>query len=95
MVRTYVATGDPSTSSHYREILDIRDGKSPVRSLYQDIYWDLVLADDKRPRALPGWPFPCWSSCASRLHPAEIRQACGSQGRFRCAYPAPSFSAWR
>jgi signal transduction histidine kinase len=50
MVRTYVATGDPVYKKRYQEILDIRDGKKPRPVKYEDIYWDLVLADDKRPR---------------------------------------------
>jgi len=54
MVRTYVVTGDPIYKRHYQEILDIRDGKKPRPAAYDDIYWDLVLADDQRPR--PGGP---------------------------------------
>ncbi|MDO8208620.1 MAG: histidine kinase dimerization/phospho-acceptor domain-containing protein, partial [Gallionella sp.] len=50
MVRTYVVTGDPVYKQHYQEILDIRDGKKPRPVAYTDIYWDLVLADDQRPR---------------------------------------------
>lgn len=50
MVRTYVATGDPVYKKRYQEILDIRDGKKPRPVEYENIYWDLVLADDKRPR---------------------------------------------
>src|SRR5688572_15145073 len=50
MVRTYVATGAPIYKQYYQEILDIRDGKQPRPADYQNIYWDLVLADDKRPR---------------------------------------------
>ncbi|MDO8813373.1 MAG: HAMP domain-containing sensor histidine kinase [Gallionella sp.] len=50
MVRTYVVTGDPIYKRHYQEILDIRDGKKPRPAAYDDIYWDLVLADDQRPR---------------------------------------------
>lgn len=50
MVRTYVATGDPLSREHYQEILDIRDGKKPRPVAYNDIYWDLVLADEQRPR---------------------------------------------
>jgi len=50
MVRTYVVTGDPLYKQHYQEILDIRDGKKPRPLAYSDIYWDLVLADDQRPR---------------------------------------------
>lgn len=50
MVRTYVATGNPIYKKHYQEILDIRNGKSPRPLEYQNIYWDLVGVDDKRPR---------------------------------------------
>ncbi|MBU1214695.1 MAG: two-component sensor histidine kinase [Gammaproteobacteria bacterium] len=50
MVRTYVATGDVIYKKHYQEILAIRDGKSPRPIQYEDIYWDLVLPDDQRPR---------------------------------------------
>jgi hypothetical protein len=49
-VRTYVVTGDSIYKQHYREILDIRDGRKPRPAAYQYIYWDLVLADDRRPR---------------------------------------------
>ena len=52
MVRTYVVTGDPIYKQHYQEILDIRDGKKPRPIDYQNSYWDLVLADDRRPRPL-------------------------------------------
>jgi signal transduction histidine kinase len=50
MVRSYVATGDIIYKKRYQEILDIRDGKKPRPVKYEDIYWDLVLADDRRPR---------------------------------------------
>lgn len=50
MVRTYVATGDRIYKRHYQEILDIRDGRQPRPLDYQHVYWDLVLADDRRPR---------------------------------------------
>ena len=53
MVRSYVITGDPIYKRHYREILDIREGNAPRPAEYQNIYWDLVLGDDQRPR-LPG-----------------------------------------
>ncbi|MFA6189706.1 MAG: EAL domain-containing protein [Sulfuricurvum sp.] len=49
MVRTYVLTGDPLYKQHYQEILDIRNGVKPRPLHYEDIYWDLVLSDDKRP----------------------------------------------
>lgn len=50
MVRSYVATGDVIYKKHYQEILDIRDGKKPRPVEYENIYWDLVLGDDQRPR---------------------------------------------
>jgi diguanylate cyclase (GGDEF)-like protein/PAS domain S-box-containing protein len=50
MVRAYVSTGNPIFKQHYQEILDIREGKKPRPVQYDRIYWDLVLADDKRPR---------------------------------------------
>ncbi|WP_333873436.1 EAL domain-containing protein [Methylobacter sp.] len=50
MVRSYVITGRLIYKQHYQEILDIRDGKIPRPVDYQNIYWDLVLADDQRPR---------------------------------------------
>lgn len=49
MVRTYVATGDRVYKQHYQEILDIRDGRRARPERYEDIYWDLVMADDQRP----------------------------------------------
>lgn len=49
MVRTYVATGDPVYKQRYQEILDIREGKKPRPVNYENIYWDLVLADNQRP----------------------------------------------
>lgn len=49
MVRTYILTGNPLYKQHYQEILDIRNGVKPRPDHYNDIYWDLVLSDDKRP----------------------------------------------
>lgn len=49
MVRTYIATGNQLYKEHYHEILDIRNGKKPRPIEYQNIYWDLVGLDDKRP----------------------------------------------
>jgi len=54
MVRSYVITGDPLFKQHYQEILDIRDGLKPRPQDYQNIYWDLVPADDRRPRPFSG-----------------------------------------
>mgnify|MGYP000223947178 CR=1 FL=1 len=49
MARTYVVTGDPIYKQHYQEILDIRDGRKPRPVDYQNVYWDLVPAEDQRP----------------------------------------------
>lgn len=49
MVRTYVATGNLLYKHHYQEILDIRNGLKPRPYEYQNIYWDLIGLDDKRP----------------------------------------------
>ncbi|MBA4707850.1 putative bifunctional diguanylate cyclase/phosphodiesterase [Aquitalea aquatica] len=51
MVRSYVVTGEPVYQQHYREILAIRDGMVARPQDYQNIYWDLVLEDDRRPQA--------------------------------------------
>ena len=54
MVRTYIMTGDPLYKQHFQEIRDIRDGKKPRPAKYDEIYWDLVLANDQRPRPSSG-----------------------------------------
>lgn len=51
MARTYVITGDSIYKQHYQEILDISNGKLPRPISYNNVYWDLVLADNMRPRA--------------------------------------------
>ena len=51
MVRSYIVTADPIYKQHFQEILDIRDGKKTRPIAYHDIYWDLVLANDQRPRS--------------------------------------------
>ncbi len=71
MVRTYVATGNPLYKYHYQEILDIRNGKKPRPIDYQNIYWDLVGLDDKRPR-----PYSNQSvSLIDRMHQAGFTHA--------------------
>lgn len=54
MVRSYVITGNPIYKQRYQEILDIRDGRKPRPAEYQNIYWDLVMADDQRPSPSSG-----------------------------------------
>ncbi len=61
MVRTYVVTGDPIYKQHYQEVLDIRNGRKPSPIDYQNIYWDIVLGDDQRPRP-PGLAVPLLES---------------------------------
>ncbi|MFH0709127.1 MAG: EAL domain-containing protein [Pseudomonadota bacterium] len=58
MVRTYIATGNPLYKEHYQEILDIRNGLNARPIDYQNIYWDLVGLDDKRPRPLSNQSVP-------------------------------------
>lgn len=67
MVRTYVETGDPIYKKRFQEILDIRDGKKPRPVDSYNVYWDLVLADDIRPR-----PFGEPISLLERMHAAEF-----------------------
>lgn len=50
MARSYVMTGEPRFKQHFQEILDMQNGKRPRPVDYQNVYWDLVLEDDHRPR---------------------------------------------
>ncbi|MBC3881294.1 EAL domain-containing protein [Undibacterium sp. LX40W] len=54
MARNYVITGDSNYKDHYKEILAIRDGLIARPVDYHEIYWDLVLSDNKRPRPSSG-----------------------------------------
>jgi len=56
MARTYVATGDPRYKEHYREILDIRDGRRPRPPGYENVYWDLLLTQAPSSREAAGRP---------------------------------------
>ncbi|MFZ4857236.1 MAG: sensor histidine kinase [Desulfuromonadaceae bacterium] len=49
MARTFVVTGDIRFKKYYQEILDIRNGSKPQPAGYENIYWDLVLGDEKVP----------------------------------------------
>jgi methyl-accepting chemotaxis protein len=44
LARTYVVTGDPKWEAQYFEVLDIRNGKKPRPSGYEQIYWDFLAA---------------------------------------------------
>jgi class 3 adenylate cyclase len=50
MVRLYVLTQDPKYVKWYHEILGIRNGTLPLPQHYNEIYWDLILDDNQRPR---------------------------------------------
>jgi diguanylate cyclase (GGDEF)-like protein/PAS domain S-box-containing protein len=58
MARSYVITGDPIYRQHHQEILDILNGKKARPEEYQNVYWDLVLLNDRRPRPSKGQPVP-------------------------------------
>lgn len=49
LARSYLNTGDPRWKRHYQEIIGIRDGTMPRPACYDNVYWDLVGADDQRP----------------------------------------------
>mgnify|MGYP000491466270 CR=1 FL=1 len=46
MVRSYVATSDPSYKQHYNDIIAIRNGEKVRPSPYDQVYWDLVLNEE-------------------------------------------------
>lgn len=58
MVRTYIVTKNPLYKEHYQEILDIRNGLKTRPINYQNIYWDLVGLDNKRPRPYSNQALP-------------------------------------
>jgi polar amino acid transport system substrate-binding protein len=51
MARTYAATGDSRFVDYFNQILDIRSGKAPRPLQYDRVYWDLVIASGRAPRA--------------------------------------------
>ncbi|MBF0281819.1 MAG: response regulator [Zetaproteobacteria bacterium] len=51
MVRTYIVTKEARYKAHYQEILNIRNGIIARPDNLGEVYWDLVLEDDKRPVA--------------------------------------------
>lgn len=50
MARTYVITGEPQYRKNFQEIVEIREGRAPRPSNYENVYWDLVLGNGQRPR---------------------------------------------
>ena len=51
MARTYVTTGDQRYRDYFNQILDIRAGLAPRPLQYDRVYWDLVIATGRPPRA--------------------------------------------
>ncbi|NVK24077.1 MAG: response regulator [Gammaproteobacteria bacterium] len=49
MVRTYAVTKDERYKQQFLEVLAIRDGKAPRPEKFNQIYWDLIGPDGKRP----------------------------------------------
>ncbi|WP_222612476.1 bifunctional diguanylate cyclase/phosphodiesterase [Undibacterium flavidum] len=54
MARAYATSGMPIYRQYYDEILAIRDGRAERPLNYHEIYWDLVLSDNQRPRPSSG-----------------------------------------
>jgi len=50
LARSYAATGLPHYRRHFDEIMAIREGRQVRPERYYRVYWDLVLADGRRPR---------------------------------------------
>jgi diguanylate cyclase (GGDEF)-like protein/PAS domain S-box-containing protein len=72
MARTYVATGDAQYRKNYQEIIDIRDGKQARPQHYDNVYWDLVIDQQRRPTA-PGKPVALMALIQqTSFTPAEI-----------------------
>ncbi len=67
MVRMYILTGQKKYLNRYNETLAIREGLSPTPIDYYEVYWDLVLDDDKRPR-----PFGVTMSTAKKIEQADM-----------------------
>ncbi|WP_413456634.1 methyl-accepting chemotaxis protein [Herbaspirillum huttiense] len=51
LARSFAATGDHEAERQYQAITEIRDGRRPRPEHYERIYWDLVDADGRPPRA--------------------------------------------
>lgn len=54
MARAYVTSGQAIYRQYYDEILAIREGRAERPLNYHEIYWDLVLSDNQRPRPSSG-----------------------------------------
>jgi hypothetical protein len=67
MIRMYVLTGQKKYLDRYNETLAIREGLAPTPIDYYEVYWDLVLDDDKRPR-----PFGETLSLTKKIEQADM-----------------------
>ncbi|MDB4539244.1 SpoIIE family protein phosphatase [Saprospiraceae bacterium] len=57
MARLYAITGDTTYLNHFNKVNAIRDGHSPRPIDYNQVYWDFLLAEGKKPRP-DGDPIP-------------------------------------
>lgn len=51
MARSYASTGDSRYEDYFNRILAIRSGDAPRPIGYEQVYWDLVVASGRSPRA--------------------------------------------
>lgn len=54
MSRAYVTSGQQIYRQYYEEVLAIRNGSAERPINYDEVYWDLVLVDEQRPRPSSG-----------------------------------------
>jgi len=51
MARSFATTGEPRFEDYFNQILGIRTGNAPRPLEYNRVYWDLVTASGRQPRA--------------------------------------------
>jgi PAS domain S-box-containing protein len=51
MARSFAATGDQRFENYFNQIIDIRAGTAPRPLEYDRVYWDLIVASGRQPRA--------------------------------------------
>ena len=56
MLRMYIMSGEKKYLDFYNEILAIRNGTAPRPIKFSQLYWDLVLEPNKRPKVEFGPP---------------------------------------
>jgi methyl-accepting chemotaxis protein len=50
--RTYTVTADSNYELYFWEVLDIRNGKKPRPSKYEQIYWDLIIDNQRETKEM-------------------------------------------